>query len=109
MENNISELGKKIAVISYFTLIGTIIALFMNQGEKSRFASFHIRQALGIFVSFFLIGYFIGYFDSWMISTAFYLFYFVLWVFGFSGALQYQMKEIPFLGKQFQNIFKSIN
>ena len=62
----------------------------------------------GIFISFFLIGYFIGYFDSWMISSAFYVFYFILWIYGFLGALQGQMKLIPLLGEQFQKIFKNI-
>ena len=100
--------GKNIAIISYFTIIGAIIALFMNADKKNPFASFHIRQTLGIFLSFFLIGYFIGYFDSWTISSAFYLFYFILWIYGFMGALQGQMKPIPILGEQFQKIFKNV-
>ena len=78
-----SDNGKNIAIVSYLTIIGAIIAIFMNSEKKDSFAAFHIRQALGIFVSFFLIGYFIGYFDSWMISSAFYVFYFILWIYGF--------------------------
>jgi uncharacterized membrane protein len=73
--------GKQAATFSYLTIIGTVIAIFMNQEEsKSEFASFHIRQALGIFLSFFLLSYPIGYFDSWMITSAFWLFIFI---FGF--------------------------
>lgn len=102
------ETGKTTAIISYLTIIGAIIAIFMNLEKKNAFAAFHIRQALGIFVSFFLIGYFIGYFDSWMISSAFYVFYFILWIYGFLGALQGEMKLIPLLGEQFQKIFKNI-
>ncbi len=108
MDNNTIEKGKNTAIVSYITIIGALIALFMNLDNKNYFASFHIRQALGIFVSFFLIGYFIGYFDSWLISSAFYLFYFILWIYGFLGALQGKMDLIPLLGKQFQNIFKNI-
>ncbi|WP_366182446.1 hypothetical protein [Flavobacterium ovatum] len=100
--------SKNIAIISYFTIIGAVIALFMNNDKKYTFASFHIRQALGIFLSFFLIGYFIGYFDSWTISSAFYLFYFILWIYGFIGALQGETKLIPLLGAQFQKIFKNV-
>jgi uncharacterized membrane protein len=106
--NNSIETGKTTAIISYLTIIGAIIAIFMNLEKKNTFAAFHIRQALGIFVSFFLIGYFIGYFDSWMISSAFYVFYFILWIYGFLGALQGEMKLIPLLGEQFQKIFKNI-
>jgi uncharacterized membrane protein len=107
MDTNTSE-GKNIAIISYLTIIGAIIAIFMNLEKKNTFAAFHIRQALGIFISFFLIGYFIGYFDSWMISSAFYIFYFILWVYGFLGVLQGQQNLIPLLGAQFQKIFKNI-
>lgn len=105
---NASNEGKNIAIVSYITIIGAVIAIFMNSDKKDPFASFHIRQALGIFASFFLIGYFIGYFDSWMISSAFYIFYFILWVFGFVAALQGEYKEVPLLGAQFQKIFSSI-
>jgi uncharacterized membrane protein len=107
MDTNTSE-GKNIAIICYLTIIGAIIAIFMNLEKKNTFAAFHIRQALGIFISFFLIGYFIGYFDSWMISSAFYIFYFILWVYGFLGVLQGQQNLIPLLGEQFQKIFKNI-
>lgn len=100
--------GKNIATISYLTLIGTVIAILMNNDTKSEFASFHIRQALGIFLTFFLLGYFIGYFDSWMITSAFWVFIFALWVYGFIGALNGEKKEMPIVGKFFQNIFKSL-
>lgn len=105
MENNNIEQGKNIAIVSYITIIGAIIAIFMNQENKNTFASFHIRQAMGLFVSFF----FIGYFDSWMISSAFYIFYFILWIYGFLAALQGQTKLVPLLGEQFQKIFKNID
>ena len=36
--------GKTIAIISYITIIGLIIAFIMNQSKKNSFASFHIRQ-----------------------------------------------------------------
>ncbi len=40
--------GKTVAIISYITLIGWIIALVMNNGNKTALGSFHIRQSLGI-------------------------------------------------------------
>jgi uncharacterized membrane protein len=80
----------------------------MNSESKSTFASFHIRQALGIFITFFALGYLIGYFDSWMISSAFYLFFFILWIYGFMGALNGQQKSIPLLGEFYQKLFKNL-
>jgi len=99
---------KKIAVIGYFTIIGCIVAMIMNSDKKHPFASFHTRQALGIFLLFFALGYPIGYFDSWTITMGFYLFFFILWIYGFIGALQYEQREVPLLGKLFQKLFKGI-
>jgi len=99
---------KKIAIIGYFTIIGCVIAMIMNSEKKYPFASFHNRQALGIFLLFFALGYPVSYFDSWTISSAFYLFFFILWIYGFIGALQYEQREVPLLGKLFQRLFKGI-
>lgn len=102
------EKGKNTAIVSYLTIVGSIIAIFMNQDEnRSEFGSFHIRQALGIFLTFFLLGYPIGYFDSWMISASFYIFIFMLWIYGFLACLNNEMKMVPFLGEFYQKIFKS--
>ncbi|WP_445457463.1 DUF4870 domain-containing protein [Flavobacterium sp. HNIBRBA15423] len=103
------ERGKNAALVSYITIIGSVIAIFMNQEEKkSDFASFHIRQALGIFLTFFLLGYPIGYFNSWMVSSAFWLFIFILWIYGFLGALNGEKKIVPLLGTFYQQFFKNL-
>ncbi|MBN8566862.1 MAG: hypothetical protein J0M25_09045 [Flavobacteriales bacterium] len=102
------EQNKNAAIVAYLTIIGTVIAIFMNNENKSLFASFHIRQALGIFLTFFALGYPVGYFDSWMISSAFYIFFFILWIYGFMGALNNEEKKVPLLGDFYQNIFKSL-
>jgi uncharacterized membrane protein len=100
---------KKIATISYITSIGTIVAATMNSDAKSAFASFHIRQSLGIFVTFFGFGYIIGYFNSWMITSAFWVFIFVLWMYGFLGALDGKTRIVPIVGPLYQKLFKGIN
>ena len=102
------EKGKQTAIVSYLTIIGSVIAIFMNQEEnRSEFASFHIRQALGIFLTFFLMGYPIGSFDNWMVSASFWIFIFILWVYGFITCLNNETKMVPFLGELFQKVFKS--
>lgn len=107
MEN--IEKSKNTAIVAYLTLIGSVIAIFMNQDEnRSDFASFHIRQALGLFLSFFLLGYFVGNIDSWTATSAFYIFYFILWIYGFTGALQGQKRLLPLVGAFFQNTFKTL-
>ncbi|QHI35586.1 hypothetical protein IMCC3317_09320 [Kordia antarctica] len=102
------EEGKQMAIISYITLIGLVIAFSMNVDKKNEFARFHIRQALGLNILFYMISFFIGYFNSWMISGSFYVFFIVLWVFGLTNAIQGEHKPIPLLGDYFQDWFKSV-
>ena len=52
------EQNKNAAIVAYLTIIGAVIAIFMNSENKSAFASFHIRQAMGIFLIFFVPRYF---------------------------------------------------
>lgn len=102
------EQGKNIAITSYITIIGTVIAMIQNNEARNTFASFHIKQALGLMLSFFALGYLIGYFDSWAVTSAFYLFFFILWIYGFIGALSGKMNLIPIVGPLFQKAFKSL-
>lgn len=101
--------GKSAAIVAYITIIGSVIAIFMNQDEnKSEFASFHIRQALGISLTYFLLGYPIGYFDSWMVSSAFWIFIFILWIYGFIGCLSGERRIVPIVGEFYQKFFKNL-
>ncbi len=100
--------GKNIAIISYLTIIGSIIALLMNNENKTDFGSFHIRQGLGINLMYLMLSYFVGGFDSWMISISFWVFMFALWIYGFLGAINGEKKESPIVGAFFQKIFKNI-
>ncbi len=45
---SVVEPNKTIAILAYITLIGWIVAVVMNNEKKDDFASFHIRQMLGI-------------------------------------------------------------
>jgi uncharacterized membrane protein len=108
MENNAAEQGKTFAIISYITIIGTLIAFFLNRENRNPFISFHVRQALGLWLLQFLLGYFIGAFDSWMISMSFWIFFIVLFIYGIIGAATGKMNEVPVLGPFFQKLFSSI-
>ncbi|TYA71510.1 hypothetical protein [Seonamhaeicola marinus] len=101
------ERGKRNAIISYLTIFGVIIAYFMNNeaDQKSPFAGFHIRQSLGLWLTFWALGYIVGSFDSWFVSSGFYLFFAVLFIYGFIGATSGKLNEVPLLGKFYQKIF----
>jgi|TARA_B110000114_G_scaffold62749_1_gene66671 uncharacterized membrane protein len=109
LENKDVKSGKSIAVISYFYLIGVLIAYLTNSDKKSEFAYFHIRQSLGLWLSFMGLGYPIGYFDNWQITFSFWMAFGILFVYGFSTALSGKMIPIPLVGKIYQKVFKKIH
>lgn len=100
---------KTIAIISYITLIGTIIALVINMNDKKDFASFHIRQSLGLGLSLIVIG-FIAIIPilGWIVYIVGMVVLFVLWIIGLMGALNGQEKVVPILGDKFQEWFKGL-
>lgn len=100
--------GKTIAIISYLTPIGTVAALIMNNEKKNPFAAFHVRQALGLFLTQFAFGFLVSSLDSWTATKTFYAILFILWLIGFSGAVQGVERKMPLLGDLYQKLFKSI-
>lgn len=94
--------GKNIAIIAHITLIGWIIALVMNNNNKSELGSYYIRQMLGLIILGFVFMFIpvIG----WILN----LVMLVLWVLSLIGALSGENKPTPVLGEHFQNWFKSL-
>src|SRR5690606_11857041 len=103
------EKGRKNAIISYLTILGVIIAYYLNNEEKSKsaFANFHIRQSLGLWLTFYALGYIIGSFDSWLVTSSFYVFFAVLFIYGFVNALNRKAQAVPLVGAFYQKIFKN--
>ncbi len=106
-ENDIKD-GRTFAIISYITIFGTLIAFFMNNEKRSNFAYFHIRQALGLWLTFFLLGFAISSFDSWLMTFGFYLFFSVLFIYGFVNAINGKAQKVPILGDFYQKTFSGI-
>ena len=110
MENNSIEKGKTAAITGYILLIGVLIAMSMNSGEdKNSYASFHIRQALGLSITFISLGLIISNFDSPMISISMWVSLSVLWTYGIFSAINGETKPIPLLGNYFQKWFKGFS
>jgi uncharacterized membrane protein len=106
--NNTIEEGKTAAITSYILIVGVLIAISMNSESKNSFASFHIRQALGLSITFLSLGLIVSNFDSMMISAAMWIFVSILWTYGFFTAIKGDMKPIPLLGNLFQKAFHFI-
>ncbi|WP_396602411.1 YtxH domain-containing protein [Algibacter sp. R77976] len=94
--------GKNIAIIAHITLIGWIIALVMNNSNKSELGSFYIRQMLGLLILSLVLMFIpvIG----WILN----ILMLVLWIMSLVGALGGEKKPTPVLGEHFQNWFKSL-
>ncbi|TXD85022.1 hypothetical protein ESY86_00245 [Subsaximicrobium wynnwilliamsii] len=105
---NAAEEGKTRAIVAYITLIGTLIAYFLNKENNNPFVYFHVRQALGLWLLQLILGYFIGAFDSWMVTTAFWIAFISLFIYGIIGAANGQKNEVPIIGPFCQKLFSSI-
>ena len=94
--------GKTKAIVAHITIIGWIIALVLNSSEKDEFASYYIRQLIGLY----LLGIICSFIPviGWIISIA----VFILWILSLVGAIQGEMKESPVVGKYFQDWFKGM-
>lgn len=107
----VSEEGKTRAIIAHITLIGWIIAVVMNNEpeKKDEFASFYIRQTLGIFV--------LGIASSFMSLLLFFIPFLgvLLWlgvlailIMSLVWAANGEKRELPIIGEKFQEWFKSL-
>ena len=109
MQNQTVQDGKMIAIISYITVIGTLIAFIMNQNKHNYFASFHIRQAIGIFTVGLLVNFISRYTNIDFLDTILGIGVFILWIIGLIGAIKGEEKVVPLLGVQFQEWFRNIS
>lgn len=100
--------GKTAAIVSYFWLFGVIIAFYMNSEKKHKFAYFHIRQSLGLWLTYMIFAYISGYFDSWNVTVPFFIFFAILFFYGFFTASTGSWTPIPILGTFYQRIFSKL-
>jgi len=99
-----------VAILSYLTPIGFIIAIVMHGSKKTKLGSYHLRQSLGLLLTFIA---------SWPISMALVFIPFLgwacnlvimfgllaIWVMGLIAAASGQQKPVPLLGEQYQKWF----
>ena len=121
MENQTTQQndpGKTVAILSYCTLIGWIIAIVLNSdnNNKSELGVFHLRQGLGIFITGFAMAILSGIlmfipFIGWLIAIVInigYIALFIFWILGLISAINGEKKLIPVVGQLYQNILGGI-
>ena len=112
--------GKTASIISYFTIIGWLIAYFgMHQNNKTSLGSYQLRQTLLLHLVYMIVRYGLSFIlvTVWLSTGVFSLYYllrlielvfFVLWIIGLIGAINGEKKPIPILGDYAQSMFSSI-
>lgn len=105
----VSSEEKNIAIISYLTVIGLVIAFVMNNDKKAPFSTYHIKQSLGLVltgIALFVVGMVpvLGWFVSFFGSLV--LLY--LWIMGLVNVINEKKKPIPHLGEKYAEWFKNI-
>ncbi|WP_158977733.1 hypothetical protein [Cellulophaga sp. L1A9] len=108
MEVNREKEAKNIAIISYFTIVGAIIAVSMNNEPQHDFARYHTRQAFGLHLTFLAFAIFINLWGGAYAFYGLYIFYVILWGYGFTGALTGKKQEMPIVGPLYQKWFTFI-
>ncbi|RED43462.1 hypothetical protein DFQ10_10560 [Winogradskyella eximia] len=108
MDQNTIDEGKTLGLVAYLTLIGTLIAFFMNREKPNPFTAFHIRQGLGLGILYMIIAYVVSSLNSMMASMSFWIFFSILFFYGLFGAITGKLNKIPLIGDFFQKTFKSI-
>lgn len=91
-----------VAILSYITLIGWIIALILHLNDKTSLGGFHVRQALMVM----LVGLVLGLIP--IINLVAWIVVLIFWIMGLISAIQGKEKELPLIGAWAQNWFKGI-
>ena len=104
---------RTVAILTYITLIGFIIAIVMHGSKKTALGSFHLRQGLGLFLTGLVLWLpcmiisFIPFVNLLMIVVwpVLGLSLFALWILGLIAAVNGQQKPLPVVGEQYQKWF----
>jgi uncharacterized membrane protein len=103
---------RTVAILSYLTIIGFIVAIVLHSSKKTALGAYHLRQCLGLIVSGLALG-IAGFVLAiipilgWLAMLALWVFFLVLWVMGLIAAATGQQKPVPVLGEHFQKWFAS--
>jgi uncharacterized membrane protein len=99
---------KVVSVLSYLTIVGWLFAYVLND-EKAPLSSFHLRQSLGIYLIFLVIGMLMWIpIVGWVMGILGFLLGIPIWLIGIVSAFREQYDEVPILGKEFQKWFAEL-
>ncbi|MGJ1197126.1 DUF4870 domain-containing protein [Sphingobacterium spiritivorum] len=105
---------KTIAIISYITIIGWLIAYFQYKDKtKDAFVSYHLKQSLGITIISILLGLVLNIVviavPALAVLTYANIFILILWILGIVNAVKEEMKPVPVVGTIFEQKFSFLD
>jgi uncharacterized membrane protein len=101
--------GKTEAILAYLTIIGLVIAFVMNNEKKYPFATYHIKQSLGLMITGLILAAIslipvVG----WLVYIVGIFLLFFLWIVGLIKAVNGKMEPVPVLGEKYLELFKNL-
>lgn len=101
---------RTVAILTYITIIGFIIAIVIHNGKKTALGAFHLRQGLGLIVSglvFWVACFILAFipFIGWLGILAAWLAFLIMWLMGLIAAINGEQKPTLLLGVQYQKWF----
>lgn len=105
-----SSEDKTVAIVSYLTLIGFIVAVVLHGNKKTELGAFHLRQVLGIFltgVCCWFVNIVLAFIPivGWLAIFVIWIGLLVFWLMGLIAAAGGHMKPVPLLGEHYQKWF----
>ena len=117
---------KTVAILSYCTLLGFIVAIILHQQKKTKLGAFHLRQVLGyviasivggiaVFICCLIIGFVLAFIINvlavivvWLIYVGYIFAMLALLIMGLISAIQGQMKPMPIIGAPIQKMLGNV-
>jgi uncharacterized membrane protein len=96
------------AIVSHIFFIGWVISFVVNLNDKEEYASYYIRQNLGLLLAGLAVGLFNGFpIIGWLVSFVGGILVFVFWLMSLIWSISGEMKPVPWVGQYFQDWFRT--
>jgi len=103
---------RTVAILSYLTIIGFVVAIVLHSSKPTRLGAFHLRQMLGFIIA--IIAFWVVFMVIAIIPVVNLLAivlgpigglaFLVFWIIGLIGAIKGEAKPMPLVGEQFQSM-----
>ncbi|HET8624512.1 MAG TPA: hypothetical protein VFM14_13195 [Gemmatimonadales bacterium] len=94
---------RTVAIVSYITIVGLIVAIVMHMNSRTELGAFHVRQMLGLALtnaaaSVLWVVPVLGWI-VWLVPAFALL---LLWIIGLFSAIKGEMQPVPIVGTHYQ-------